>query len=298
MPDKLIVASALEAVLVLAGLILLWRLFLSPSARARAGQPWPLPHWDIPGYVFGFTILRLLGVALIFQFMAASLLRKYAPELSLNEGLGLLLTGFALQLGLLLGLGLSWYLLKANRFQARLNAVSSPPAELPPPLAWSLVPAAGIATFLVMIALIAPITLLWPALLEQLGYSAKPQEVVELFTNAESALQIGLILLFAVIIAPMTEELIFRAGVFRYLRGRVPRQIAFILPALMFAAAHQSLTAGLPLFIFGLIQAVAYERTGRIAVPMIAHGLFNLHTAIFIMTGIDPYSSLTVWLSR
>jgi uncharacterized protein len=299
MPDKLIAAAALEAALFIAGLFLLWHLALSQSARARAGHTMPLPYWDIPGYIFGLTIIRLFGVAFIVQFMAASLLKKYAPELPLNEGFGLLLSGFALQVGLLLGLGVSWYLLKANRFQARLNAAIAPsPVQLPPPLALSRIPAAGAATFLVMIALIAPITLVWPVVLEQLGHSAEPQEVVELFTAADSKVQVFLMMLFATIIAPITEELLFRAGIFRYLRGRVPRWIVFTLPAVMFATAHQSLTAGLPLFVFGLIQSVAYERTGRIAVPMIAHGLFNLHTAAFILTGTDPYAALTHWLTR
>ncbi len=293
MPDKLIVASALEAALFVTGLALLWRFFLSPSARVRASQPMPLPYWDIPGYVFGLSIVRLFGVAFIIQMLAASLLKKYTPDVPLDKGFGLLLSGFALQLGLLIGLGVSWALLKSNRFQAQLNVAINPAAvQLPEPLALSRIPFAGLATFLIMIALIAPITIVWPALLEQLGHTAKPQEVVELFTAADSTAQLLMMMLFATIIAPITEELIFRFGIFRYLRGRVPRSVVFILPALMFAAAHQSLSAGLPLFVFGLIQAVAYERTGRIAVPMIAHGLFNLHTALFLITGTDPYSAL------
>ncbi len=299
MPDKLIVASALEAALFVAGLILFWRFFLSPSAREHARQPQPLPFWDIPGYVFGLTVLRVFGVAFIFQLLTASLLKKYAPEMPLNEGVGLLFSGFALQIGFLFGLGVGGWLLKSNRLHAHLNAAINPnPAQLPPPLSLWKIPLAGLATFLVMIALIAPLSLIWPVVLEKVGHTAKPQEVVELFTAADSTSQVFLMMLFATIIAPITEELIFRAGVFRYLRGRVPRYVAFILPALLFATAHQSLTAGLPLFIFGLIQAVAYERTGRIAVPMIAHGLFNLHTALFIMTGSDPYSPLLEKLAR
>jgi membrane protease YdiL (CAAX protease family) len=297
MPDKVIVASIIEAALFVTGLVLLWRLFFSSTARARAALPWPLPYWDIPGYVFGLSVLRLLAVALAVQLMATGLLKKFAPELSPNEGLGLLVVGFSLQIGLLLGLGVSWLLLKGNRFQARLNAMGAP-SSLPPPLSLSRIPAAGIATFLIMIAFISPVMLFWPSLLDTMGHPPQPQEVIELFTKADSPFQIALILFFAVVVAPVTEELLFRAGIFRYVRGRIPRIAAFILPALIFAAAHRSLTAGLPLFIFGLVQQVAYERTGRIAVPMIAHGLFNLHTSAFILWGVDPYTAAIDWLSK
>jgi membrane protease YdiL (CAAX protease family) len=41
-----------------------------------------------------------------------------------------------------------------------------------------------------------------------------------------------------------------------------------------------------PLTAFGLVFSLAYERTGCIAVVMIAHGLFNLHTVICILLGL------------
>jgi membrane protease YdiL (CAAX protease family) len=37
-----------------------------------------------------------------------------------------------------------------------------------------------------------------------------------------------------------------------------------------------------------VIFSLAYERTGRIAVPIIAHGLFNLNTIILILAGVGP----------
>jgi membrane protease YdiL (CAAX protease family) len=298
MSDKLIVASALEAVLVLSGLVLLWRFALSPSGRSRARQPMPLPHWHIPGYVFGLSVLRVLGMVLLFPLMVASFIKHYAPELSTTEGAGALIVGFSLQIGLLFGLGINWLLLKSNRFQAHLSAFNSPPAPLPPALANSRVPLAGFATFLVMMALVPAATILWAQLLNMFGHAPQTQEVVTLFTHAKPGFELTSILLFAAIIAPIAEELAFRMGIFRYLRGRGPRLIVFVLPAVMFAAAHPTLSAGFPLFVFGLIQAVAYERTGRIAVPMIAHGLFNIHTATFILSGIDPYASLIHWLNR
>src|SRR5687767_5524340 len=105
MPDKLLVAQLAEAALFLAGLFVLWRFAISSSARAAAKQPQPLPHWDIPGYVYAFSVLRVLGVALAVQLLASSLLKKLMPEQSLAEGVGLIVAGLSLQVGLLFGLG-------------------------------------------------------------------------------------------------------------------------------------------------------------------------------------------------
>jgi membrane protease YdiL (CAAX protease family) len=55
---------------------------------------------------------------------------------------------------------------------------------------------------------------------------------------------------------------------------------------MIFALLHGSATAFLPLFALGVFFALAYERTGRIAVPMIAHALFNLHTILLVMAGV------------
>jgi len=96
----------------------------------------------------------------------------------------------------------------------------------------------------------------------------------------------------AVVLAPVAEELIFRAGIFRFLRGRAPRLVALVLPALFFALLHvdrtnlNGLVTVAPLTALGIVFSLAYERTGRIAVPMLAHALFNLHTVIFLLLGI------------
>ena len=36
-----------------------------------------------------------------------------------------------------------------------------------------------------------------------------------------------------------------------------------------------------------IVFALAYERTGKILVPMIAHGLFNLNTVLLVFAGVN-----------
>jgi membrane protease YdiL (CAAX protease family) len=43
----------------------------------------------------------------------------------------------------------------------------------------------------------------------------------------------------------------------------------------------------LPLVVLAAIFCVAYERTGTLAAPIIAHALFNLNTFVLVLTGIS-----------
>ena len=108
-----------------------------------------------------------------------------------------------------------------------------------------------------------------------------------LFAGAKSPLLLGSLVALASIVAPITEELIFRAGLFRYARTRLPRWAALLLPAVLFGALHGNLASFPQLVALGVIFSLAYERTGNIAVPMLAHALFNLNTIALILSGID-----------
>ena len=109
------------------------------------------------------------------------------------------------------------------------------------------------------------------------------------FTRTQSPVLITAMIALAAIIAPITEELIFRAGIFRYARTRLPRWAALLLPACLFAALHNHLASFAPLVVLGIVFSLAYERTGRIATAMVAHALFNSYSVLRIF--IDPPAS-------
>ena len=62
--------------------------------------------------------------------------------------------------------------------------------------------------------------------------------------------------------------------------------MAFVVSAGLFALLHGNWVSSLPLFILGLVFAAGYERTGRMAVPMLAHALFNLNTLLLVLGGV------------
>jgi membrane protease YdiL (CAAX protease family) len=56
--------------------------------------------------------------------------------------------------------------------------------------------------------------------------------------------------------------------------------VAGVCSALIFAAAHGSLAALLPLFVFGCVLAFLYEKTGSLWAPIAVHALFNGATVL------------------
>lgn len=277
----LIAAAASQLAFVVAGVVVLWRCRFSPAAR-RAVAPSPLADWAVTLPDFLAACLIVIAGALGVQMGAGMLLQSTHPGGSGSDAAWLLLMGAAFQLGLFTGAVAAGAYLRTRT----LRPLDPPPAPSPAPVR-SGVLRAGALTFVAALPLILVINLPWVALLEALGVPTAKQELVDVFRNADSPFIVGLIVVLAVVAAPITEELIFRAGLFRYLRTRVPRWVALLLPSVLFGALHGNYVAFLPLVVLGVVFSIAYERTGRIAVPMIAHGLFNLNTLLLLAAGVE-----------
>ena len=138
-----------------------------------------------------------------------------------------------------------------------------------------------------MLPSLAVVGLLWQNILNALGVVIEQQDLIDIFAEEESPALLILMTLLAITLAPITEELIFRGGIFRYMRTRTPRWVALLVPALLFGALHANLASFVPLVALGIILSLAYERTGSIIVPIVAHGLFNLNTILLILGGVN-----------
>jgi membrane protease YdiL (CAAX protease family) len=78
----------------------------------------------------------------------------------------------------------------------------------------------------------------------------------------------------AVVAAPIFEEFIFRGLIFGGMRRSFSFFPAALASAAVFALVHPP-GALVPLFFLGLCTALAYERTGRLAAPIVVHGIYN-----------------------
>lgn len=81
-----------------------------------------------------------------------------------------------------------------------------------------------------------------------------------------------------IVAAPVFEEYIFRGLLFgslaRSWAGRWGGRAAVLVSAAVFALLHPPLALA-PVFGLGLVTAFAYQRTGSLAAPIIAHALYN-----------------------
>jgi uncharacterized protein len=116
--------------------------------------------------------------------------------------------------------------------------------------------------------------------LEAFGLEVDLEEqlAVELFRSIESPWLLGLFAFAAVVMAPLGEELVFRAGLYRFLLRPLGKPFAMILSSLLFGAIHLNLAGLAPLALLGIFLCVAYDLSGNIRVPIVMHMIFNAHT--------------------
>ena len=108
-----------------------------------------------------------------------------------------------------------------------------------------------------------------------LGGTTSKQGIVELFNDSQTIQQRVLIIVLAVVIAPMVEEFVFRFYLYGVMRKYVGRFAGLIANALLFAAVHGHVPSAAPLFVLGMCFTLAYEWSGSILVAMTMHALFN-----------------------
>jgi uncharacterized protein len=106
-------------------------------------------------------------------------------------------------------------------------------------------------------------------------FDESQQDVVETFNKSSSIGVKALLACAAIIIAPLTEEIVFRGFLYGVIKRFSDRWFAAIFTALIFAAVHQHVGSLFPLFLLGFGLALAYEVTGCLLVPVFMHAIFN-----------------------
>jgi membrane protease YdiL (CAAX protease family) len=279
LPSILTAALAAQAIFCLAGLVVWLLIVFRPSVRKQPARlaPWPVSLSD-----FLACALAVIGGGYFFQILGRAVFDPLLKKFSASPDTHTIVYGSAFQFGLFAGVVIAGIYLRAQH----KNAGAPPPRGA----ARSLLPA-GAMTFLAVLPVANLTNYLSNKILQSLGLPPEPQDLVGVFAHAKLSVSSGALFLLATVTAPVIEELIFRAGLFRYLRTRIPRWAALTLPALFFAALHvdwktlNGLSSFAPLVVLAIVFSLAYERTGRIGVTMIAHALFNLNTILLIMAG-------------
>lgn len=115
------------------------------------------------------------------------------------------------------------------------------------------------------------IQFLFPSLFESyLGAS----ESIELMIEQAGYLQIGMIFLAIVVLAPIVEEILFRGILFNLIAKRKSTLFAMITSSLIFGFLHAETMV--PTAVIGFVLCFIYHKTGNLYLAMGAHAFNNL----------------------
>lgn len=121
--------------------------------------------------------------------------------------------------------------------------------------------------------------------LDALGFPVTEQGQIEAIAQGGWSLDLVMLSLAALVLAPITEEWLFRHLLFRRLHHAAGPYAAFIITALLFAAAHYNPSGVVTYAWLACIFALAYRRTGRIWAPMVVHAVNNTVTLALLLSG-------------
>ena len=246
--------------LCLAGFSVLGLVFLHSRRSGvcfRAARSTEPPLWG-----GGLVLAVLLGYQLLMIFFMG----VFSSELQFTPAH---LCAAMLLAGLVVTLIILWNVVfKLRQPPAVLGICGAPLANLVPVILFTLL----------IIAPIMVVSISWALLLQFLGIPPERQWIVEQFSGFVSEgnyPELALMVLGAVVLAPLWEELIFRGLFLGLLRSHWGAPSALVFTSLVFSAYHFSLSAFLPLFFTGIALGYVYIRTRSIYFAILAHAVFN-----------------------
>jgi membrane protease YdiL (CAAX protease family) len=141
----------------------------------------------------------------------------------------------------------------------------------------------GGAGFLSMIVAVVPAMILTGLILKAMNRDGEPQEIISLFAMQDGVFKRVFIAGWAVLIAPIAEEMLFRGILLPLALRRFTPVPAVLLVSVFFAFIHQSETAFLPLIAVSASLCLAFMATESIVVSITMHALFNALTTSFVL---------------
>ena len=164
----------------------------------------------------------------------------------------------------------------ARRFWSRAQGSAAPPG--PAALA-------GALTGLAFLPLMVGVGLLQGWIYSLVDFPVRAQTIVSEAVSGPVS-SFAALAVFAVTVAPVSEEVLFRGFLYAGLRTRLGRVASAVATAGAFCLIHVVPDAFATTFLLGLVLADLRERTGGLTAPIAAHACYNA----FSMAGI--------WMAR
>ena len=137
--------------------------------------------------------------------------------------------------------------------------------------------------FLAVLPPLTAVSVLYDKLCQLAGIDDTPQPVVDLLVTSDSLIVTGLIIAFAVAVAPVFEEFLFRGFAYPALKQRWGPWKALTIVSAVFALVHLHVPSMGPLFALALGLGLAYELTGSLLAPVTMHALFNTANVAMVL---------------
>ncbi len=112
--------------------------------------------------------------------------------------------------------------------------------------------------------------------------------------QVETALRLGspaVVVLSTCLAAPLAEEMVFRALIYRRLRRKTGPAASIAISALLFALYHGNLSQGLYALFVGAVLAVLMEMYGTVTAPLLAHVAANGLSVLLTWAGAGEFLS-------
>lgn len=170
--------------------------------------------------------------------------------------------------------GLSYFAIEQVLGRAQ-GEESAPLLPQPRPVLKSL----GIALAAVLLAQMGAYAIAWVQA-EVVGVEATEQAAIMELVESGDRAKLVLLGISAIVLAPLTEELLFRHMFFRRLLHSAGPWLAFGLSAVAFSVFHFNPTGFVIYVWLGAVFASAYLLSGRLWIAMLVHAAYNA-TAFF-----------------
>lgn len=226
--------------------------------------PRPILRWGLPDALLVFLGGVVASVFVLILLAATG----YDVEDAASDPTGLAVTGVAQFVGMAATLMLT------SRVKGRGTLRSDFGLWIDPRDWWYFLVGAGLQ--------VAAIVLFLP----MARLDDDPQDVVEQLDEA-SGVALALLLLTAVVLAPIVEELLFRGLLLRALLRRVTPTTAVAVSAVLFGAVHLVDPNAFPLLAafvgLGVISAIIAVRSGGVGRSILLHSGFNAVTTVALV---------------
>lgn len=142
----------------------------------------------------------------------------------------------------------------------------------------------AVITLIVMLPIILQLEQYSAQLLQKIGWPLEDERAVTLIVNAKSVWLHIYLAFFAIVLAPVAEEFMFRGVLFPFIKQLGFPKLAWFGVSFLFALIHANAPTLVPLFVFALVLTWLYQKTDCLFAPIAAHSLFNTANLVILYT--------------